>query len=174
MKMHNKIIYVLIAIFFIPQVCFADVFNSPKSLEYIVQKMPVFSNVDCNFKQEKKMPNNVVLNSSGEFLYDKTNGVTFKTTYPIRAINAYSPKEYNQINEIINAIANRRYSKLENQFNFYYLDTNPWQFALKPKTNSQASKYLKYIEISGSKRISKMIVATTNSVKTTIWFYEKD
>ena len=42
MKMHNKIIYVLIAIFFIPQVCFADVFNSPKSLEYIVQKMPVF------------------------------------------------------------------------------------------------------------------------------------
>lgn len=172
--MYKNVIYILIAIFFIPQACFADVFNSPRDLEYIVQKMPVFDVMDCNFKQEKKMPNNVILNSSGEFVFDKTNGVTFKTTYPIKTVNAYSPREYNQINEIINAIANRKYSKLENQFNFYYLDTNPWQFAMKPKVNSQASKYIKYVEIFGKNQISKMVVATTNSVKTTIWFYEKD
>lgn len=168
----NKLLTFLILFFAIPQFAFADVFNSPKNLESIAPKLPPFNEVNCNFKQEKRLPNNVILKSSGKFSFKKETGVVFKTTYPIQAVNSYSPKEYNQINDIINAIANRKYAKIENQFNFYFVESSPWEFAMKPKASSQTSKYVKSIEIYGNKHISKLIITTTNAVKTTIWFYE--
>lgn len=168
----KKFCFILIALILSIQIASANVFNSPQKLEYIVQKLPQFEEVNCKFKQQKSMPNNVVLNSSGDFHFDKNSGVIFKTTSPIKAVNSYSSKEYNQINDIINAIANRKYSRIENQFDFYFINATPWQFAMKPKSNSQTSKYLKSIEITGSNRISKMVIITTNAVKTTIWFYD--
>ncbi len=168
----KKLSFIFVALIFSAQIAFANVFNSPQKLEYIVPKLPQFSEVSCNFKQQKQMPNNVILNSSGEFYFNSKTGVVFKTTSPIKTVNAYSPKEYNQINDVINAIANRKYSKIENQFDFYYIGEKPWEFAMKPKSTSQASKYLKSIEIYGANRISKMVITTTNSVKTTIWFYD--
>lgn len=163
---------ILLAFLILPQIALADVFSSPKSLEYIVPNLPQFSSVNCRFKQEKRMPNNVVLKSSGKFSFDRKAGVVFNTQEPIKAVNAYTSKDYNQINDIINAISNKKYSKLEHQFDFFYVNSTPWQFGLKPKKNSQTAKYLKSIEIYGTNKISKIVVTTNNSVKTTIWFYE--
>lgn len=150
----------------------ADVFDHPQKLETVVQKLPPVGEVKCNFKQEKTMPGNVVLKSSGKFSFNKNSGAVFNTFYPVKSVSSYSSKDYRQINDIVDAVATRNYSKIENYFDFYFIDSKPWSLAMEPKPASKAAKYLKSIELSGTNRISKMTITNVNSVKTTIWFYD--
>lgn len=150
----------------------ADVFSHPQKLSVIVSQMPELNNINCNFRQEKSIPNSTVnIKSSGNFRFIKDKGVVFNTTYPLHSTTSYNTTEYRQVNEIINAISNKSYSKIERIFNFYFVkNKDEWQLGLIPKKNQQTAKYLASIEIHGKSYITQMIIKTTNSTKTTIWF----
>ena len=114
----------------------------------------------------------MVLKSSGDFVFEKNKGVVFNTTYPIQSTTSYTSRDYRQINNVITAISNKSYSKLEKDFRFFYEGNEKnWDLALLPKVDSKAYNYLKSIEIIGnSSKISKIIILTCDKTQTTIWF----
>ena len=149
---------------------YGNVFEHPEKLENIAGNIPQYNNVSCKFFQEKFLPNsNVILKSSGDFKYEKDKGVTFYTTYPIKSTTSYTSREYRHINNVISAITNKSYSKLEKDFQFYY--ESGWKLGLIPKNTSQIYNYLKSIEIEGNKdMITKIVILTVDSGKTSIRF----
>ncbi len=160
----------LIFLLFLNCSVFANVFEHPQTLSNITGQLPELNSITCKFRQEKTV-STAKLKSSGTFKFVKNEGVTFYTTYPTTFTTTYNSSEYKQINDIINAISNKSYSKIEKAFNFYFDKTQDnWQLGLKPKSNHPSAKYLKSIEIYGKSYINQMIITTVNSTKTTIWF----
>ena len=94
------------------------VFAQPVS--EIAKQIPDFASISCKFRQEKEF-SGMVVKSSGDFVYKKNKGVTFYTTYPIKSTASYTTKEYRHINNVINAISNKNYSKLEKDFGFDFV-----------------------------------------------------
>lgn len=173
--MIKKFLIFFLLIFTINLSAQANVFDHEQNLAYISKQLPVLQNITCKFRQEKYIPSsNITLKSSGDFKFEKEKGVTFFTTYPIKSTTSYTSAEFKQINSVITAISNKSYSKLEKDFKFYYQKiSDNWSLGLKPKTSSQASKYLQSIELEGRKDISKIVIITTDNIKTTIHFYQK-
>ena len=165
-----KKIFILILLFLTSPV-FAGLYDKEEPLNNISKKIPALNNISCKFRQEKQA-SNIVLKSSGNFVFDKSKGVTFYTTYPIKSTTSYSTREYKQINNVITAISNKSYSRLEKDFKFYFQKENDiWTLALMPKQTSQAYNYLKTIEITGGvEKINKIMILTCDKTKTTIWF----
>ncbi len=165
--------FIIIIILFMSLPAFADVFEHPQKLSYIVQNLPELNSIKCRFEQEKILPEtNITLKSSGDFEFIKDKGVIFKTTFPIQTEINYSTDGYKQINDIINAISNKNYEKLEAVFDFYFVKQGTkWSLGLTPKKIKQPSKYIKSIEIDGETNISKIKVITQNSIVTKIRFY---
>lgn len=167
MNLLNRILIILFC-FFICLKAEANVFEHPKQLNYIFQKLPDLENVNCKFYQEK-ISNGVSLKSSGNFHFDKNKGVTFYTTYPIKTTTTYNSNSSKKINDIISAIINKNYKKLEKDFAFYYEEG--WNLGLKPKENSPAFNYIKQIEIGGNqKMITNIEIVTVDSITTKIRF----
>lgn len=170
--MIKKLVQILMIIVLCCQCASANVFEHPQKLSVITTKLPELNNINCKFKQEKTFPNSgVKINSSGNFKFNKNKGIVFHTTYPTDFVTTYNSSEYRQINDIINAISTKSYSKIEKIFQFYFETTNNiWHLGLVPKKNHQCSKYLNSIEIQGTNYITKIIISTKTSGKTTIWF----
>lgn len=166
-----KKIFTLILLLFLTSPVFAGLYDKEETLNNISKKIPALGNISCKFRQEKQT-SNIVLKSSGDFVFDKAKGVTFYTTYPIKSTTSYSAREYRQINSVITAISNKSYSRLEKDFKFYFTKQGDiWTLALMPKQTSQAYNYLKTIEITGGdKKINKIMILTCDKTKTTIWF----
>ena len=170
-----KKIYLIILIFFLSSTsALAGVFDHPQKLADITPQLPELKDITCQFKQEKIIKNsNLTLKSSGNFQFIKQKGVTFQTTFPIENTTSYTSNDYKQINDIINSISNKNYTKIENIFDFYFEKSGKlWILGLIPKTNQQSAKYLSSIEIEGCENISKIIIKLKNSTETTIWFYK--
>ena len=148
----------------------ANVFDYPEKLEDIAPKIPEYNSVSCKFIQEKFLPkSDIMLKSSGDFKYEKDKGVTFYTIYPIKSTTSYTSREYKHINNVISAISNKSYSKLEKDFQFFYEDG--WKLGLMPKKNSQVHRYVKSIEVEGNlDMITKIVIQTVDSGKTSIQF----
>lgn len=168
----TKYILVFVFIIFCSQSVFANVFNHPQKLSVIATNLPELNNISCKFRQEKTFNNsNVKIYSSGDFNFTKNKGITFHTTYPTDFTTTYNSSEYKQINDIINAISTKSYSKIEKIFQFYFENTNNiWHFGLIPKQNHQCSKYISSIEIQGMQYITKIVITTKNAGTTTIRF----
>lgn len=173
-KVLRKILAIFIIILSLNCSANADVFEHPQTLSVISSQIPEFKNTKCRFTQEKIIPNSTVkIKSSGIFIFDKSKGVTFNTTYPTTFTTSYTSSEYKQISDIFNAISNKSYSKIEKVFKFYFCKVNnEWQLGFKPKAGYQATKYLTSIEIRGDYSSTKMmmIIKSTNGTKTTTWF----
>lgn len=150
---------------------FADVYDYPQNLEYISAALPKLSSIKCAFKQEKYL-NNIQkpIVSGGDFVFKKDEGVYFYTKYPIQSKVDYTNKNYKQINDIINAISSKKYSKIEKEFKFYYQKkSNSWTMGMKPQKASRTADYISYISISGEDYINKIEIVQTNGNKTIIW-----
>ena len=146
-----------------------NVFEHEQTLDYISKQIPPLNSVECKFRQEKQIPpSGIILKSSGDFKFEKDKGVTFYTTYPIKNTASYTSKEYKQINNVINAISAKSYSRLEKEFKFYYINKT---LGLIPQKESPAYNHIKSIEIEfNGNMIVKMMILTADSTKTTIWF----
>lgn len=170
--MIKKLFQILIISLLFCQYASASVFEHPQKLAYITGELPELNSINCRFKQEKTFPNsNVKINSSGNFKFTKGKEIVFHTTYPTNMVTTYNTSEYKQINNIINAISSKSYSKIEKIFNFYFTKSNNnWDLGLIPKPNHACAKYLNSIEIQGSSYITKIVINTKSSGKTTIWF----
>lgn len=170
-----KKLYLILLVFLISiSASFANVFEHPQKLSTIINQLPQLNSTTRKFKQEKTIPNSeVILKSGGNFKFIKNKGVIFETTYPITSTSTYTTRNYKQINEIINAISTKSYGKIEKVFNFYYYGTQKnWTLGLVPKKSDKSAKYLKFIEIEGDNNdISKIVIASKNSTKTSIWFF---
>ena len=109
--------------------------------------------------------------SEGNFRFVKGEGVYFETLYPIKSTVSYTNKEYKQINDIILAISNKKYSKIDREFDFFLSkNEDVWELELKPKTGSRSEKYLETLNIEGEKYINKIIITAKDGSRTTQWF----
>ena len=163
----------IIAIFFIfCNPVFSNVYDNPTDLENISEYLPKMKSIRCKFKQEKYFKNiQKPIVSNGDFEFIENKGVYFHTTYPVETYVDYTNKNYKQINDIIKAISAKKYSRLEKEFNFYYLQKNDnWILGMKPKKESSASNYILNITVSGIDYISKIEISQTNGNKTLLWF----
>lgn len=151
---------------------FADVYAHPATLEQISKSIPTPQNIKCKFRQEKKLINiEKPLVSGGEFEFIQGEGVFFHTTYPIETTFNYTNQNYKQINDILKAISNKKYSKLEKDFKFFYLkEAENWTLGMKPKKTSSANDFINSISISGNDFINQIQILQTNGNETTIWF----
>ena len=169
MKKISTIVFLLLFFF-----CnaFAALYDSTADFEYISKNLPQTGSIKCKFYQEKYMKNIAKpLVSSGEFEYKENEGVYFYTLSPVKSTTDYTNKNYKQINEIINAISKKKYSKLEKEFNFYYEgNIKKWMLGLKPKENSDAFNYIVSITLEGSDYINKINIQQTNGNKILLWF----
>lgn len=167
----NKIISVIFLLFVISPV-FADVYDFPTNLESISKNVPKMGSIKCKFKQEKYLRNiEKPLVSSGDFEFAEKNGVYFYTKYPVQSTVDYTNKNYKQINDIVNAVSTKKYSKLEKEFNFYYQgNSEKWALGMKPKKNSNAYNYVSAITIDGSDYIHKISIQQINGNMTVLWF----
>ncbi|MBO6087860.1 outer membrane lipoprotein carrier protein LolA [bacterium] len=167
-----KKISIIIFLFFIAFPAFADVYNSPSSLENISKQIPKMGSIKCNFRQEKYLKNiEKPLVSSGDFEFAEKNGVYFYTKYPVQSKVDYTNKNYKQINDVVNAVSSKKYSRLEKEFNFYYEgNSDKWTLGMKPKENSNAYNYVSSITIDGTDYINKISILQTNGNKTVLWF----
>ena len=153
----------------------ANVYEHKATLETISKKIPQMENIKCKFKQEKTLQNiqKPVL-SSGDFEFKKNEGVYFYTTYPIKSNVSYSGKNYKQINNVVSAISNKNFSKLEKEFDFYFEESDSqWRLGLKPK-DKELSNYLSQITVEGENYIRKINIVQKNGNQTTIWFSKED
>lgn len=168
----KKFSFYFLSFFLVCNLCFAEVYNHPESFANIAKQLPELGSIKCKFKQEKHLQNiQKPLISGGDFEFKKNDGVYFYTTYPIRTQNDYTSKNYKQINDIVNAISLKKYSKLEKEFDFYYENTGKkWTLGLKPKKESSAVNYLSSVTISGEDYITQITILQTNGNKTLLWF----
>ncbi len=169
MKKYSIIIFLLL-ILSCPVL--ADVYNSPSNLESISKQIPKIGSIKCKFRQEKFLQNiSKPLISSGDFEFIENKGVYFHTLYPIESTVDYTNKNYKQINDIVNAISAKKYSRLEKEFDFFYEENgNKWTLGMKPKKNSNAYNYISSITLDGSDYINKIRIQQTNGNKTILWF----
>lgn len=174
--MKNKIAF--LCIFF----CFFSVLLPVRaemkkvSAQELFEKLPQIENRECKFKQEKALKNlSKPLVSNGNFKLVKGEGVYFETIYPVKSAVSYTNREYKQINDIILAVSNKKYSRLDREFNLFYSeDKNLWTLKLVPKEESKSYKYLDFIELGGSAdKIDKIVIMTKDGNKTTQWFMEE-
>ncbi len=167
--MKNKILSLLFFIFLLPA-AFSQ--EQKISSEELMKELPKIENIECKFKQEKLIKNiQKPLLSNGNFKFIKGEGVYFETLYPVKSTVSYTNKDYKQINDIILAISNKKYSKLDREFDFYFSkDGNLWTLTLKPKTESRSEKYLDSLTIEGEENINKIVILTKDGSKTTQWF----
>ncbi len=170
--MKNKLITLLICLLLLPINCHASVYDNKIEAKDLVKELPELNNVECKFKQERILKNiDKPLLSSGNFKFDKKQGIFFETTYPIKSVTSYTNKDYEQINDIILAISNKKYSKLDNTFDFYYQKNGEiWTLGLKPKVKTGIDKYINSITIEGKENINKIVIAMKDGSKTTQWF----
>ena len=162
----------LILLIFLSSLAFANLYNKQAALNDISSKLPKMSSIKCKFKQEKYLKNiqNPII-SGGDFEYIQNKGVYFYTKYPVESTTNFTNEKYKQINDIVNAISNKKYSKLDREFNFYYAgDISNWSLGLKPKQSSDAFKFINSITIEGMDYINKISINQTNGNKTLIWF----
>lgn len=119
--MKNKIIVLLISIFSAISPTFGNVYDYPNDLSGIIKQLPKIDSIKCKFRQEKHLQNiSKPLISSGNFEFKINKGVYFHTLQPVESTTNYTNKTYKQINDIINAISTKKYSKIEKEFNFFY------------------------------------------------------
>ena len=137
-----------------------------------MKELPKLESIDCKFKQEKLIKNiQKPLLSNGNFKFVKGEGAYFETVYPVQSTVSYTNKDYKQINDIILAISNKKYSKLDREFDFYFSKNERlWTLSLKPKTESKSAKYLDSLTIEGDEYINKIIILAKDGSKTTQWF----
>ena len=89
----------------------------------------------------------------------------------IKSTTSYTNKDCEQINDIIMAISNKKFSKLDNKFDFYYQSRDEnWTLGLKPKQNTVTDKYIDSITIDGNRYIKKIVILMKDGSKTTQWF----
>lgn len=171
-KIIKRTVFLCLCIICFYNVAYADVFSQPASLGTIVQQIPKPQNIKCKFKQEKHLQNiSKPIVSGGDFEFVENKGVYFHTRYPVQTEIDYTNKNYKQINDVITAISNKKYSRLEKEFNFFYSkDGLKWILGMKPKTKSAASGYISAITISGKDYITQISITQTNGNKTVIWF----
>ena len=167
-----KKIFLIASIVFLFNTALANVFDSPVKLENITKQMPKMGSIKCTFKQEKNIKNlSKPLISSGDFEFIQGKGVYFHTKYPVQNEVNYTSEKYKQINDIVSALSSKKYSKLEKDFDFYYLgNINNWTLGMKPKKSSDAYNYISSITINGKENIDKIAINQTNGNNTTIWF----
>lgn len=172
--MIKNIFKLLFLITILTQPSFANVFEHPQKLSAITNNLPELNSINCKFHQEKTFSNsNIKIISYGNFKFIKNKEIIFHTTYPTNFVTSYNSSEYKQINDIINAISTKSYSKIEKIFQFYFeKNNNKWTLGLIPKPTHQCAKYLNSIEIQGSDYITQIIISTKTSGKTTIRFYK--
>lgn len=164
-----SLFFIYAFIFFVP--AFANVWNNKSSTESIIPKLPELNDITCKFKQEKIIPDiDKALISSGDFKFIKNEGVYFYINYPVQSTVDYTNKNYKQINDVIKAIASKKYKKLEKEFDFYFenMNNNNWKLGLKPK--EKTAEFLSSIIIEGSDYIQKIKIEMINGNITTIWF----
>ena len=165
-------ISILVLMFFSIQ-AFADVYEHPVYLKNPSStQIPKMGSIKCKFRQEKYIKNiDKLLISSGDFEFIENKGVYFYTQHPIKSITDYTNKNYNQINEIVNAISTKRYSKLEKEFEFFYKkDNSSWNLGMKPRKNSDAYNFISSITVTGTDYIRKISIQQKNGNKTILWF----
>ena len=172
----NKIVllFFLIIFLFSPQVANANLFDKPAKIEDFIMLLPEMKSVSCKFEQTKYL-NNVEkpIISSGNFKFIEKEGVFFETLKPIKSTMSYTNKDYKQINDIVLAISQKKYSKLNKDFNYFFdKKERSWELGLKPKTESPASNYIISISINGNNHIEKMKLQFKNGSSTTICFSE--
>lgn len=172
----NKYILTIILIAFLcfPQIVKADLFKNPVNIEDFIDLLPEMKTVSCKFEQKKYL-NNIEkpIISSGNFKFIEKEGVYFETLKPIKTTVSYTNKDYKQINDIILAISKKKYSKLNKDFNYYFVKKEAtWQFGLKPKEDSPANNYINFIAIEGTTNIEIMKLQFKNGSSTTICFSE--
>ena len=157
---------------FLSSISFGNLFENSASLQDISKNIPKMKSIKCKFKQEKHLQNiQKPLVSSGDFEFIENKGVYFYTKYPIESKTDFTNEKYKQINDIVSAISNKKYSKLEREFDFYFEGNNSnWSLGLKPKKNSKAFDYISSISIEGTSYINKIAINQTNGNKTLIWF----
>ncbi len=166
---------IILLIFLFSGSCFADVFQNKANISSFINEIPKMNSISCKFKQEKTVKGIAKpLISGGNFKFIKDKGIFFETTYPIKSSTSYTSNEYKQINSIINAISNKKYKNLENEFDFYFNKENSkWNLGLIPKQNTQSAKFISSIQISGNEIIDKIIINTKNGNKISQWFYQE-
>lgn len=166
--MRIKILLLFLTFLFPIALCAVEKVGS----EELMKQLPKLESIDCKFKQEKLIKNiQKPLLSNGNFKFVKGEGVYFETLYPVKSTVSYTNKDYKQINDIILAISNKKYSKLDREFDFYFSkDQNLWTLTLKPKTESKSSKYLDSLTIEGEEYINKIVILSKDGSKTTQWF----
>ena len=169
--MKNKLFLTFLLLFF-ALTARADVFDYPSKISDFINKIPQVTDITCDFKQQKDIKNvKKPVVSGGKFTFDKKKGVVFETLYPVKSTVSYNNRDYKQINDVIKAISDKKYSKIEAEFDFYFQNgKDKWTLGLKPKTSSKTKEILFSIEIYGSLQIDKIIIRTQNGNKTTIWF----
>lgn len=172
----NKIIFLFFLIIFTAfhQIANANLFESPAKIEDFINLLPEMKTISCKFEQTKYLTNiDKPVVSSGTFKFIEKEGVFFETLHPIKTTVSYTNKDYKQINDIILAISQKKYSKLNKDF-YYFFNKNEtsWKLGLKPKPESPASNYIISISIEGKNNIEKMILQFKNGSSTTICFSE--
>lgn len=170
--MRNKSIYLIICFLVFVLSCSASVYDYKSNAKELMKELPVLNNIECKFKQEKVLKNiQNPLISGGNFKFDKSQGVFFETTYPIKMTTSYTNKDYEQINDVILAISNRQYSKLDSAFDLYYSKSSPdWILGLKPKEKNILDKYVDTITITGKDYIKEIVIQFKDGSRTTQWF----
>ena len=165
-------IIIMVLIIVMPCFAFGNLYDNPQSLEFISKQLPKLESIKCNFKQEKYLKNvQKPLISGGEFEFIKNKGVYFKTTYPIHSQTNYTNKNYRQINDVINAIFTKKYSRLEKEFNFYFSkNSQNIELGMRPKQKSQCYDYILSITLNINDYIQKIEIRQTNGNKTVLWF----
>ena len=144
-------------------------FGSRKNAREIAEQIPELKNISCKFTQ-KKIQEDLVLNSGGNFKFISDKGVVFETLYPIKMITTYNSPRNKHINDIILAVSKKDYTYLDKNFDlsFTKLD-DKWQLVLNPKKDV-IKKHLNSVTIDGSKDIDRIFIDTVNSGQTEILF----
>ena len=167
--MRNIFLILLLALFVFP--INAEVYEHKTTLKNVLLKIPELESIKCKFRQEKTLKNiQKPLISNGNFEFKKGEGVFFETVYPVKSNINYTNQNYKQINDIIGAISEKKYSKLEKEFDFYFEENNSdWILGLKPK-DKNISEFLSEITIEGQDYIKKIEINQTNGNETKLWF----
>ena len=170
--MKNKILAIILLYLSFVLTCNATVYNNKISAKELSKILPTLNDIDCKFKQEKVLKNiNKPLISGGNFSFKKQEGIFFDTTYPIKTTTSYTNKDCEQINDIIMAISNKKFTKLDSKFNFYYEKLeNIWILGLRPKEKTNIDKYIDSITIKGLDNIQEIVILMKDGSKTTQWF----
>jgi len=136
--------------------------------------IPQYRAVSCKFTQNKTIPNSdTVIQSGGNFKFNAGSGVVFDTQYPVVNTTAYTTDRDKRLGSLINAIAKKDYTYLNNNFEIFYVKNGlQWRLALKPKVGTKANGIMSSIIIEGGKYIDRIDIKTPKSGVMNINFTE--